>query len=57
MSEARPEVVVLARELRRKKRGEPLSLQAIAASLPARGHAAASGKPFSTSVAARMVAR
>jgi DNA invertase Pin-like site-specific DNA recombinase len=57
MSEARPEVVALARELRRKKRGERLSLQAIAAELAARGHAAASGKPFSTSVVARMVAR
>jgi DNA invertase Pin-like site-specific DNA recombinase len=51
----RPEVVALARELR-KRRGERRTLQAIADELAARGHVASSGKTFSTSVIARMVA-
>jgi hypothetical protein len=37
-----------------RDRGARMSLQAIAAELAAGGHAAASGKPFSTSVVTRM---
>jgi hypothetical protein len=51
--ETRPEVVALARELRRKRRG---SRMAIAAELAARGHVAASGRAFSSSVIACMTA-
>jgi DNA invertase Pin-like site-specific DNA recombinase len=51
----RPEVVALARALRRKRRGERASLRDIAAELAARGHTAEGGKPFSSSVIARMV--
>jgi hypothetical protein len=53
LAELRPEVVELARELR-CRRPKP-TLRAIAAELAARGHVAASGKPFEASVVARMV--
>jgi DNA invertase Pin-like site-specific DNA recombinase len=46
----RPDVVKLARELKPGR-----SLRAIAAELAARGHLAASGKPFDPSVVARML--
>jgi DNA invertase Pin-like site-specific DNA recombinase len=54
-AELAPETVELAPKLRRKRRGERKSLRAIAAEMAARGHVASSGKPFSSSVMARMV--
>jgi DNA invertase Pin-like site-specific DNA recombinase len=53
LAELRPDVVALARELRRW-RPKP-TLRAIATELAARGHLASSGKPFEASVVARMV--
>jgi DNA invertase Pin-like site-specific DNA recombinase len=53
IAEARPDVVALARELRRR-RPKP-TLRTIAAALAARGHLAGSGKPFEPSVVARML--
>jgi hypothetical protein len=53
IAELRPDVVALARELRRR-RPKP-TLRATAAELAARGHLAGSGKPFEASVVARMV--
>jgi DNA invertase Pin-like site-specific DNA recombinase len=55
MAELRPELVALARQLKRK-RPKP-TLRAIAAELAAQGHLASSGKPFEASVVMRMVAR
>ena len=53
MTERRPDVVALARELRRR-RPKP-TLRAISAELAVRGHLAGSGKPFEPSVVARML--
>jgi DNA invertase Pin-like site-specific DNA recombinase len=53
IAELRPNVVALARELRRKK-PKP-TLRGIAAELAVRGHLAGSGKPFEASVVARML--
>jgi DNA invertase Pin-like site-specific DNA recombinase len=53
IAERRPDVVALARELRRR-RPKP-TLRAISAELAVRGHLAGSGKPFEPSVVARMV--
>jgi len=53
IAELRPDVVALARELRRRK-PKP-TLRAIAAELAAGGHLASSGKPFEASVVARML--
>jgi DNA invertase Pin-like site-specific DNA recombinase len=53
IAELRPDVVALARKLRRQ-RPNP-TLRAIAAFLAARGHLASSGKPFEASVVARML--
>jgi DNA invertase Pin-like site-specific DNA recombinase len=45
--EVRPEVVELAKRLRRKRvKGKPRSLRAISAELAARGHLNESGRPF-----------
>jgi DNA invertase Pin-like site-specific DNA recombinase len=52
-AELRPDVVALARELRRR-RSKP-TLRAISAELAAQGHLASSGKPFEASVVARML--
>jgi DNA invertase Pin-like site-specific DNA recombinase len=52
-AEKRPEIVALARELRRR-RPKP-TLRAISAELAVRGHLAGSGKPFEPSVVARML--
>ena len=51
IAELRPDVVALARELRRRKP----TLRAISAELAIRGHLAGSGKPFEPSVVARML--
>jgi DNA invertase Pin-like site-specific DNA recombinase len=53
LAELRPDVVALARELRRR-RPKP-TLRAIATELASRGHLASSGKPFEASVVARML--
>jgi DNA invertase Pin-like site-specific DNA recombinase len=53
IAERRPDVVALARELRRR-RPKP-TLRAISAELAVRGHLAGSGKPFEPSVVARML--
>jgi hypothetical protein len=53
MAELRPEVVELARKLKRR-RPKP-SLRAISAELAAQGHRATSGKPFEASVVMRML--
>jgi DNA invertase Pin-like site-specific DNA recombinase len=53
MAEMRPEVVALARQLRRQKR--KLTLRAISAELAARGHMSTSGKPFEASTVMRML--
>jgi DNA invertase Pin-like site-specific DNA recombinase len=53
MAELRPEVVELARKLKRR-RPKP-SLRAISAELAAQGHLASSGKPFEASVVMRML--
>ena len=53
IAELRPDVVALARELRRR-RPKP-TLRAISAELAVRGHLAGSGKPFEPSVVARML--
>lgn len=53
-SEARPDVVALAHSLRGKGRSV-LSMRAIAAELAARGHLAASGKPFGPSAIKSML--
>jgi hypothetical protein len=53
IAELRPEVVELARKLKRR-RPKP-SLRAISAELAAQGHLASSGKPFEASVVARML--
>ena len=45
--EKRPDVVALAKALRRKRpRGAPMSLRAISAALAAEGHVNAAGNPF-----------
>jgi hypothetical protein len=56
-AERQPEKVALALELRRERRAERASLRDIAAELMARGHIADGGKPFWSSVIARMVER
>jgi DNA invertase Pin-like site-specific DNA recombinase len=53
IAERRPNVVALARVLRRR-RPKP-TLRAISAELAVRGHLAGSGKPFEPSVVARML--
>jgi hypothetical protein len=53
IAELRPDVVALARELRRR-RPKP-TLRVIATERAARGHLASSGKPFEASVVARML--
>ena len=53
LAELRPEVVELARKLRRR-RPKP-TLRAIAAELATSGHLASSGKAFEASVVARML--
>lgn len=54
--EIRPEVVALAKQLRRKKpKGGQMSLRAIADELASRGHVAASGKPFGPSAVLEMI--
>jgi DNA invertase Pin-like site-specific DNA recombinase len=53
IAELRPDVVALARELRRR-RPKP-TLRAISAELAVRGDLAGSGKPFEPSVVARML--
>jgi DNA invertase Pin-like site-specific DNA recombinase len=46
-SQLRPEVVMLAKQLRRRKRGgRPLSLRAISAELAKHGHVNVYGRPF-----------
>lgn len=55
-AEIRPDVVALAKQLRRKKpKGGQMSLRAIAAELAARGHVSARGTPFSASAVAEMI--
>lgn len=55
-AELRPEVVALAKQLRRKKpKGGVMSLRAIAAELAARGHLSERGTPFSASAVLEMV--
>ncbi|WP_026792897.1 recombinase family protein [Pleomorphomonas oryzae] len=55
-AELTPDVVALAKNLRRKPRkGERMSLRDIAAELARRGHVSANGTPFSPSVVRSMV--
>jgi len=50
-----PEVVTLARELRRQKGRRPLSLRKVSAELAAKGFLATSGKPYGAGAVARMI--
>jgi DNA invertase Pin-like site-specific DNA recombinase len=55
-SEARPEVVALARQLRRKRpKGKRMSYGAIAAELAARGHLNEAGRPYAAMSVFNMV--
>jgi DNA invertase Pin-like site-specific DNA recombinase len=57
-AEARPDVVALARRLRRKPPGgKRPSLRAISATLAAGGHLNGNGRPFSARAVASMIAR
>ena len=56
-TEMHPEIVALARELRRKPRnGRRPSLRAVAAELARRGHVNANGVPYAAKSVASMVA-
>jgi hypothetical protein len=56
LSETRPEVVVLARKLRRRKpKGGQLSLRAIASELASRGFLNEKGRPYAAKSVASML--
>jgi DNA invertase Pin-like site-specific DNA recombinase len=58
LSETRPEVVALARKLRRRKpKGGQLSLRGVASELAARGFLNERGKPYAAKSVARMLGR
>src|SRR6187397_2609832 len=58
ISETRPEVVALARKLRRRKpQGGQLSLRGVASELAARGFLNERGKPYAAKSVARMLGR
>jgi DNA invertase Pin-like site-specific DNA recombinase len=58
LSETRPEVVALARKLRRRKpKGGQLSLRGVASGLAARGFLNERGKPYAAKSVARMLGR
>jgi DNA invertase Pin-like site-specific DNA recombinase len=55
-AEIRPEVVALAKQLRRKKpKGGQMSFAAIAAELAAQGHLSSAGKPFTAMAVRSMI--
>lgn len=54
LSETNPEAVALAKRLARGNRKDRLSLREVGARLALEGHTATSGRPYSSSVVARM---
>jgi hypothetical protein len=58
LGETKPEVVALARKLRRKRpKGGQLSLRSIASELAARGHLNERGRPYAAKSVATMLHR
>ena len=56
-AEARPDVVALVRQMRRKTKAGRMSLRAISADLATQGHLNERGKPFNPASVAAMLAR